>query len=220
MQPFGTAGRCMKPSPGDAGRAARVTSGGRYGRGSRAVLFTTNPDAWRPRTRPTAGRPGPKQAFFASALAARAVEGSALPLPDVPDGCAGDAARIAFAAVHVIVELEVPRLARRIDVVAQRAAALGDGFGEHVAHRVDEAREARLRKPAGGHGGPDAGTEQRFVGVDVADADDEVIVHERLLDRDAAPARDAPQVIRIECRIERLGAQVPQQWMRARIGHP
>jgi hypothetical protein len=55
---------------------------------------------------------------------------------------------------------------------------------------------------------------QRFVRVDVPHAADDVIIHQRELDRRAARARRSPQVGGVERRIERLGAKRIQQRLR------
>jgi hypothetical protein len=62
--------------------------------------------------------------------------------------------------------------------------------------------------------GPDAGAEQRLVRVDVAHPDDQLVVHQRELDRDAPAARAAVQQVRVEGRRERLGAERRDQRVR------
>ena len=54
---------------------------------------------------------------------------------------------------------------------------------------VREALAARCRHPAGGRARVDAGAEQALVRVDVADAGDEAVIHERELDRRPPSAR-------------------------------
>ena len=58
------------------------------------------------------------------------------------------------------------------------------------------------------------GAEQRFVGVDVSNADDQVIVHQRQLDRGAAFTRRAMQIVGVELRGKRLGAEPGEQRVR------
>ena len=100
------------------------------------------------------------------------------------------------AAMHH--EQPVQRLA--VDIVAQRAAPLGDRVGERRAHLVDEPLEARLADPVRGAGGPDAGPEQRFVRIDVPDADDDMVVHQRELDGRGARPERAVEVGGVELR--------------------
>src|SRR5690606_19341475 len=66
----------------------------------------------------------------------------------------------------------------------------------------------------------DAGSEQRFAGVDVADAHHHGVVHDERLDRHAAPARQAEQSIAVELVTERLRPEAGEQRMIERIGTP
>src|SRR5664279_3388976 len=61
-------------------------------------------------------------------LAVGAVEGGPSPQAPVADGGTAGAAGLAFPAIDEILELEIARLPAGVHVVAQRAAALGDGF--------------------------------------------------------------------------------------------
>src|SRR5690606_5928512 len=96
-------------------------------------------------------------------LAPRAVERRPLALPHGSDRRAAGRARQPFAAVDRVLELERAGLSGAVDVVAQRAAALVEGFGQRPAHGVDQPRQPRAGQPAGGARGPDAGAEQRLV---------------------------------------------------------
>src|SRR6185437_8572988 len=129
------------------------------------------------------------------ALAAGAVERRAAALPRLPDRAAADATTVSLAAVDEVFELEIAGCAVGADVVAQRAAALRDRRREHVAHRVDEPREPRPRQSIGPRAGMNGRAEQRFVRVDVPDAGDDAVVHQRGLDRRTARARRAPEVL-------------------------
>src|SRR6476620_7535599 len=66
-------------------------------------------------------------------LATRAVERCALSLPDAADHGAASPAWLAGPSVHHRLELEVARLAVGVGEIAQRAAALLHGTGQHLA---------------------------------------------------------------------------------------
>src|SRR5213595_2096928 len=107
-------------------------------------------------------------------LTVRALVRCALALANTFDGRPAHAARLARAVVHHRLELEIARLAARVREVAQRAAAFVDGAREHVADRLPQLRRARPADARRRHGGTDAGEEQGFGRVDVADADHDV----------------------------------------------
>ena len=67
-------------------------------------------------------------------LAVRAVERGALPLHDLPDRRAADAAGLAGAIVDQAIELEVAAAAVAADEIPQRAAAARNGFGRSEEH--------------------------------------------------------------------------------------
>ena len=88
-----------------------------------------------------------------------------------------------------VVELEVAGLAAAVDVIAQRRPALRDGVGERRAQLVHEARPAAAStRGSPGCVGRIPARNRRFVGVDIANAYDEMIVHQRQLDRRASGA--------------------------------
>jgi monoamine oxidase len=60
----------------------------------------------------------------------------------------------------------------------------------------------------------DAGREQRFARVDVADADDDGLIHHEHFHRRAAPARTHPEDIAIEVVRQRFRAKTGKQFMR------
>src|SRR4029450_7972060 len=148
-------------------------------------------------------RPSPRR----SSLALRAIERRPGAQPALPDPGPAHPAGLAFARVNEVVELKIAGLAARIHVIAQRASALRDSLGEYRAPSVDQPREPRARNAVGPDHRPDACPEQRLVRVDVADPDDESVVHERELDCRRAAAGGAPEIRSVERRIERLGAE-------------
>src|SRR5512133_1518353 len=74
-------------------------------------------------------------------LTVRAMERRPLPDPRLADPMAADSARLARAAIDVVVELEITGSTVGADVVAQRAAAFRDRGVEHQADGVDERRQ-------------------------------------------------------------------------------
>src|SRR5690349_14728722 len=160
-----------------------------------------------PETKTAASLPLSRDRLRSAWLAMRAMERRALADPRLADRMAADAARQARPPIDEIAELKVAGGAVRADVIAQRAATLGDRRIENEPNGVDELRKSWLRQPTGSDGRSNTRAKQRLVGVDVSHTSDDVIVHQRELDRRASFARDAPQVIGIECWIERLGPE-------------
>src|SRR5882672_12255901 len=146
-------------------------------------------------------------------LAMRAVEGRPLPDARLLHPLPANPALRARAAIDEILELERTRRAVGSDVIAQRAAALGDRGPEDVTNRVDQPCEPGLRQPIGRCRWPYRRGEQRLVRVDVAYPRDDAIVHQYDLDRRSPVTRRTPQVVRVERRLERFGAQRIEQRM-------
>src|SRR5438067_1912180 len=122
-------------------------------------------------------------------LAARAVVRRTLALARCSNRRSANAAGRSSPIINVIIELEIARLTARIDIIPERAAPFGDRVGEHVADFVDQSRRARPRQSSGRTARPDSGAKQRFIRIDVADTHHEAVVHQRDLDRRAAPSR-------------------------------
>ena len=108
-----------------------------------------------------------------------------------------------------------------VDVIAKRAATLGDGVGQRIPDRLDQAREPGPRNAVGGARRADSRAKQRLVGVDIAHTDDEPIVHQRELDRRAPVARSAIEIVGVERVVERLRSEGSEQRVLAfRGGRP
>jgi len=114
---------------------------------------------------------------------------------DSHDGSGADAAGLAGARVDVMAELEEAGDAVCVDVVGDRGAAQLNGFGEDFHQCVAEAGELGARETAGVAGGADAGVEECFVGVDVADTVEERLVEERRFDGSFAIAEESDKVL-------------------------
>src|SRR5580700_12227361 len=150
-------------------------------------------------------------------LAGGAIVSGALPLDQRAHRCAAAPAGPAAALIDVQPLAEITGRTVGAEIIAQRRAARADGLGEDRAHRTHQPRGIRARQRARLPARADTPPEQRLARVDVAHADHQAAVHEQLLDGDPPATGDAPQVIRIEGGGERLGPEVRQQWMRARI---
>src|SRR3546814_5496469 len=74
--------------------------------------------------------------------------------------------------------------------IAQGGAAALDRFGQHFTNPVGEPRAVGARQLARAPRRPDAGAEQAFRRIDLAGTDDDVAVHDEVLDGHHAAARD------------------------------
>src|SRR5665213_687538 len=150
-------------------------------------------------------------------LAARAVISGALSLGDGANQRAAIATGLTGALVNEQLLAEVPGTAIRAHVVAQCCAAETNRLLEYLADGGDQALGFVAFEAAGLATRTDAGLEQRFTGVDIPDAGDQLAVHDRLFDRQLATPRDPPQVLPVECRIERFRRQIRQQRVQLRV---
>lgn len=110
--------------------------------------------------------------------------------------------------------LKITGLTIRADEIAQAAAALLDRCGQHAADRRRQFVIACRRDSFRCCVRMDAGFEQAFAGVDIANADDDVAGQQHLLDRRAAMPRLTMQHTGEVCRDQRFHAQTAQQRMR------
>mgnify|MGYP001612055728 CR=1 FL=1 len=108
--------------------------------------------------------------------------------------------RFSAAPVYPVVLLEVAGLARGVDEIAQGAASKLNGFGQGRADFFDKSCAARQTEFSCGELRSDAGAEQGLVGVDVAYADHDAVVHDALFDADSAPARCLVKIAGIEAK--------------------
>ena len=75
-----------------------------------------------------------------------------------------------FAAVDAVLELEEAFFAVGIDVIGDRGAAERNGFAENFLQGREKLGELIAGYGGGAAAGTDSGAEQRFVGINVADA--------------------------------------------------
>src|SRR5690349_16411964 len=154
------------------------------------------------------------QADAASALAAHAEERRPLPDRARTDRRAAGAAGLAGAAIDVELLLEVAGQPVGTDEVAQRGAAARDRMREDAPDLECEALVALARHRARRARRMDPRGEQRLARIDVADADDDRLVHQELLDRGLAAARAAPQQFAVEGIRQGFRAETREQRMR------
>src|SRR5262249_2984934 len=128
-------------------------------------------------------------------LAHRAERRRATAVARRADRCAAHPARLARAPVDVVLQLEIAGVAVAVDVVAQRRAPFVDRLGQRRANGIDESCETRPRQALRLRRRADAGAKQRLVRIDVAYADDDMVVHEHELDRGTPSPRLAPEVV-------------------------
>ncbi len=91
-------------------------------------------------------------------------------------------AGVAFPGVDLVKALESTFLALGIDIVAERAAAMADGAAEGCLDRTVERGDLGWRELVGGGEGVDAGGMKRFVDIDSAQAGDEALIEQGVLD--------------------------------------
>lgn len=119
-------------------------------------------------------------------LALRAVKGRSLALAYLPDGYTTADAGYAGFAVDVQMLAEIPRFAIAIDKVPQRGATLIDGVVEYFLYDLGQQPVFIPADLAGGTFWVNAGHVQGLAGVDIANANHDVAVHDELLDGDGA----------------------------------
>src|SRR5690606_35418542 len=143
-----------------------------------------------------------------------------LPQANLAQTCPATLAELPTTTIDEQFLLEVARLAVAADEIAQGGASALDGLGENLPDRLGELQVACPGNGPGGTTRIDAGGEQRFASVDVADAHHHGVVHDERLDRHAAPARQAKQPVTIEIVAQRLRPQAGEQHMIERIFAP
>jgi len=114
---------------------------------------------------------------------------------DTADRRAADEAGLSLAGIDAVLDLEEAGFTVGVDVVGDRRAAGADGGLKDGSKGFVEAREARAGEAAGNACGADAGAEETFVGVDVADAVEERLVEERGFDGKLAAAEEGDEVV-------------------------
>src|SRR5699024_2024432 len=114
----------------------------------------------------------------ASGLAARAIERAALADAGATNGLAVTRAGLAGFVIYRQFLLKIARAAVDTDIVAQCRAAGGDGVAQHLFYGDGELVITRRADAPGRTLGVNAGSVQRFRGINIADADHHVAVHD------------------------------------------
>ena len=95
---------------------------------------------------------------------------------DAFDGTFATDARLAFAVVDAVKELEATFFAVGVYVVSQGAASVIDRAAEDQFDGAIEAEDLLASQPIGGDGGMNPRVKERLVGVNVADAGDQTLI--------------------------------------------
>ena len=138
-------------------------------------------------------------------MTARAEERAPSADPDPADRGGAPDAFLPFPAVNPVDLLEIPGLAVGIRVVADGRAFPGDGLPEDRPHGLPQRPGSVLPQRRPGAQGMDSRPEKHFVGVDVADPGDRLLVEEQGLHGAAPRFHEARE--RGEAGLERLGAE-------------
>lgn len=150
-------------------------------------------------------------------LALGAIEGGSVGLNDAPDGGVAGVASLGFPVVDAQGLFEVTRLAVLVEEVPQGGAAHFDGGGENLANGGGESFETWEADFAGGEGGANAGHKQGFTGINVANADDTMAVHDQGFDGGLAIAGEVVEMAGGEFRAEGFGAEIFEEGVKSGV---
>ena len=117
---------------------------------------------------------------------------------DSLDGCLAHQAGFRFAAVYAVLELEKAFFALGVHIIGNGRTAEGDRLFQDLLHRDQELAQLILRYGRSAAAGPDAGPEQRFIGVNVADPTQEFLVEKRAFDGCLAAAEQRQEAVEID----------------------
>lgn len=144
-------------------------------------------------------------------LATRAIKARTLPLPDLFDICTTFPARLPGPAINPILLLEISGIAVAANEIAQAAAACFYRAPEGFLDCLRQSRASSRSNPAGSVGGINTGKKERFVCVNVSDADDNAAVHQYLFNAGATVSGFAIKQLAVERFGKGFGSQVRQQ---------
>ena len=125
---------------------------------------------------------------------------------DAFDGSFATNARLAFAVVDAVKELEAAFFAVGVDVVSQGAASVIDRAAENQFDGAIEAEDLLASQPIGGDCGINPRVKERLVGVNVADAGDQTLIEQSRLDSAAGFGESRNQLSRAD--LQRLRAEI------------
>jgi hypothetical protein len=98
------------------------------------------------------------------------------------DGRAAHHTRLTGALVDAMFELKESATAFGVDVIGDGGAALFDGLGEHFDDGLVQFPDAFGAQARANGQGMNAGAEEGFIGIDIADAADEMLIEQDGLD--------------------------------------
>jgi hypothetical protein len=138
-------------------------------------------------------------------LAMRAEMGAAASDDEALDGCPAAGAAATMAAIDAQALLKAARTAEGVDIIGDRRASEADSFAEDLANRSPEAGEFLFAQVGPLAHRMKAGAPEAFVGVDVAQAAQHVLIEQERFYTSLARAQPAAE-FRFS-QLERIGAQ-------------
>ena len=120
-----------------------------------------------------------------SSLASWTIKTRTLSLPDLLDICTTLPAALPGSTIHQISLLKTARVTIATHKIAQTAASRFNRKIECVLYCLGQFCASAQPKPASGSGGIDARSKERFVSVNIPDADDDAAVHQHFFDAGA-----------------------------------
>jgi len=124
----------------------------------------------------------------------RAVVGASPGEEDAADGGSADEAGLAGAQVDAMLELEEAGNAVGVDVIGDGRAPQFDGLAQDGLQGGVQPIEAGASEASGHARGADSGVEEAFVGVDVADAMEKLLVEQGGFDGELSMAKEGCEV--------------------------
>ena len=122
-------------------------------------------------------------------LTVRAEVGAAAGDENAANRCAADQARLAGAEVDFVFELEKALLSGRIDIVRNRGTSRGDRLPQYSLDGVAQPLEFLRGQAAGLASRANAGAKQAFIGVNVADSMEKLLIQQCGFDGGSTPAK-------------------------------
>jgi len=133
------------------------------------------------------------------------------------DGGAADSARLTGTAIDFELQAEIAWATFFVAEIVQGCATGGNGFFQDLADVRDQRTIAGQADVAGRQGWMNAGSEQRLVGVDVADSHHNPVVHDKGLYGTTAITGATEQIVTAQCLGKRFRAVIGEQGMSERV---
>ena len=131
-------------------------------------------------------------------LAMRAVEGAASALADAANRNSAVRARLSVSVINGASQLKASCATIAMHVVAYAAASSGNRLFEGLANGLDKDPVSFTADAVGCAQRRNTGQEQAFRSVNIADADNQVAVHQEWFDRRAAVAGPGEEPVGIK----------------------